>query len=177
MESNYSWTPFSISNFVWGSRILRSKLVGELTISAWISGWIFNSRRHGPRALPSLTKGLGSVFLILLRSETVDSAGIPCTFRWFILEFSTKKYVLFTEYFMSSFQITWYFRRTLWPRLEYEKQPCIWVTFYHRVLVYSYSTANVELFHTLDPDRQQELFISLAYGAGLPVSAFLNRFV
>ena len=33
-------------------------------------------------------------------------------------EFSTKKYVLFTEYFMSSFQITWYFQRTLCIRTE-----------------------------------------------------------
>ena len=32
--------------------------------------------------------------------------------RWRLLGFSTKKYVLFTEYFMSSFQITWYFQRT-----------------------------------------------------------------
>ena len=34
-------------------------------------------------------------------------------YKWRLLEFSTKKYVLFTTYFMSSFQITWYFQRTL----------------------------------------------------------------
>ena len=35
-----------------------------------------------------------------------------------LLEFSTKKYVLFTTYFLSSFQITRYFQRTLWPRFD-----------------------------------------------------------
>ena len=47
--------------------------------------------------------------------------------RWRLLEFSTKKYVLFTTYFMSSFQIRWYYQRTLWPRFDFEKQLDIWV--------------------------------------------------
>ena len=34
-------------------------------------------------------------------------------YKWRLWEFCNKKYVLFTTYFMSSFQITWYFPRTL----------------------------------------------------------------
>ena len=58
-------------------------------------------------------------------------------YRRRFLEFSTKKYVLFTTYFMSSFQITWYFQRTLWPRFDFEKQLYIWVPFYYMVCIYS----------------------------------------
>ena len=58
-------------------------------------------------------------------------------YRRRLLEFSNKKYVLFTTYFMSSFQITWYFQRTLWPRFDFEKQLYIWVPFYYRVCIYS----------------------------------------
>ena len=39
--------------------------------------------------------------------------------RWRLLEFSTKKYVLFTTYFMNSFQITWYFQRTPFFSLQW----------------------------------------------------------
>ena len=66
-------------------------------------------------------------------------------YKWRLLEFSTKKYVLFTTYFMSSFQITWYF-----DVLYY-----IWVPFYHKIFIYSYSTAHVELFHSLTCTRSQ----------------------
>ena len=43
-------------------------------------------------------------------------------YKWRLWEFCNKKYVLFTTYFMSSFQITWYFQRTLWSRFDSEKQ-------------------------------------------------------
>ena len=66
-------------------------------------------------------------------------------YKWRLWEFSTKKYVLFTTYFMSSFQITWYFQHTLWPRFDSEQQPYIWVPFYRRVFIYSYSTTNIQL--------------------------------
>ena len=77
---------------------------------------------------------------------------------------------------MSSFQITWYFQRTLWPRFESEKQPYIWVPLYHRVIIYSYSTTNIQLFHSLSGPRSPARALSWASGAGLPISVFLNRF-
>ena len=52
----------------------------------------------------------------------------------------TKKYMLFTAYFMTSFQSTWYFQRTSWPRFDSEKQPYIWVPSNHRIFIYSYFT-------------------------------------
>ena len=57
--------------------------------------------------------------------------------RWLLCEFSTKKYVLFTTYFMSSFQITstWYFQRTLWPRFDC-KSSCTFGVFH------------IQLFHS-----------------------------
>ena len=62
------------------------------------------------------------------------------------MKFSAKKYVLFIEYFMSSFQITWLFQRTLWPRFDSEKQPYIWGPFYDSVTKYIYATENVKYF-------------------------------
>ena len=75
-----------------------------------------------------------------------------------LLEFSTKKYVLdvfyelvsnymvFLTYFMASFRS--------------EKQPYIWVPFYHRVFIYSYATANVQLFHSLTGPRSPARAVS-----------------
>ena len=96
--------------------------------------------------------------------------------RWRLLEFSTKKYVLFTTYFMSSFQITWYFQRTLWPRFDSEKQLYIWVPFYHRGFIYSYSTAIVQLFHSLTGPRSPARAVRLGSRAEVAICLFLNRF-
>ena len=93
-----------------------------------------------------------------------------------VWEFSTKKYMLFTKYFMSSFQITWYFQRTLWPRFDFEKQLYIWVPFYHGVSIYSYSTVIVQLFHSLTGSRSPARAMSWAPGAGLAIYVFLNGF-
>ena len=79
--------------------------------------------------------------------------------RWFLLEFSTKKYVLFTTYFMSSFQITinstWYFKRTLWPRFDSEKQTYIWLQVLPNLFKNYYSSAKVQLFQRLTGPRSQ----------------------
>ena len=56
---------------------------------------------------------IGNKFIIVNTEYCTIDVEDTAVDRWRLLEFSTKKYVLFTTYFMSSFQITWYFQRTL----------------------------------------------------------------
>ena len=71
-------------------------------------------------------------------------------------------YMVFPTYFITSFRS--------------EKQLYIWVPFYHRVFIYSYYTANVQLFHSLTGHRSPARAASWASSAGLPISMFLNGF-
>ena len=100
-----------------------------------------------------------------------------------LLEFSTKRYVLFTTYFMSSFQIIWYFQRTSGPENHMVKRyPNVQLFFRVETRVETsfqalqlYSTV-VQLFHSLTGPRSLARGVSWASGARLPIFVFLNGF-
>jgi len=83
---------------------------------------------------------------------------------------SNPKFSAMTQIGTGQRSITWYFQRTLWPRFGSEKQLYIWVPFYHRGFIYSYSTAIVQLFHSLTGPRSPARAVSWASGAGLPIA-------
>ena len=94
--------------------------------------------------------------------------------RWRLLEFSTKKYVLFTTYFMSSFQITFF--NVLYGLVSTLKNS---LTFGYRFTIVLSNKVIPQLLYsyfTLTGYRSPTRALSWGTGAGLLISVFLKGF-
>ena len=114
---------------------------------------------------PKNRTSVGGTVLLMLR-----------IYRWRLWEFCTKIYTDFLRILWPRFRNTWHIGRNLGPRFDSEKQLYIWVPFYHRVFKYSYSTAIIQLFHSLTGPRSPARAVRLGSRAEVAICLFLNRF-